>query len=461
MAELTTLIHRITSRYRRRLLAQAAVWAGLTGGFAWLLGARLRGLGVAPLWSAGAPLLLAALGAGWLGLRLQRRWVSPHGAAAYLDRLLGLQQRLTTAAQFAAVSQAPALYPRLLEETQQVFDAKRVRMPRPLNRPALLLVALLLLLFLLPLGRASRPGVKLASRPPQEPPASTTQDDRESGSQQGQGGSSGESSGSSQGAGDSSGGQQSQSSSGRDGQASQGRDASQGKAGGQSQAQSQAEGKSGSSGSQDGRASQAGQQAGAQQAGAQQHQTQQASGSQQNAGARSAAAGQPQPRPGAERGSSEGTAQAGSSGATLSAAQQEALKAEIQELLKEVSGQLKQLETQLASQPNQQPQPNFGTTTDPSLYDAPEPLGGGGSQPLPIQLETDTQATSGQRKGGGVGAPSGEVSGAAPQVRAQEAQLSDQPLAERAASRQPVPPEYRSIFERLQGQAAQPRKESP
>jgi hypothetical protein len=138
------------------------------------------------------------------------------------------------------------------------------------------------------------------------------------------------------------------------------------------------------------------------------------------------------------------------------------LKAEIQQLLKEVSGQLQELQAQLAAAQNQV-HPEAGTTTDPNLYGgsaaAELPRAAGGA--LPIQLQTDEQQAAAQRPGGGVGKPSGTVADDAPQASPEDAQLSGQPLEEPASSRQPVPPEYRSVFERLQRQDAQPSESAP
>jgi hypothetical protein len=124
------------------------------------------------------------------------------------------------------------------------------------------------------------------------------------------------------------------------------------------------------------------------------------------------------------------------------------LKAEIQELLKEVSGELKQLQAQLATAKDKPPL-DAGTSTDPKLYESPMTLDRKGGTVLPIQLQTDTTPIKAQRPGSGVGPPSGEVSGALPQMKAEEAELSDEPLEEPSAPRQMVPPEYRSVFDRL------------
>jgi len=137
------------------------------------------------------------------------------------------------------------------------------------------------------------------------------------------------------------------------------------------------------------------------------------------------------------------------------AGNQDALKADIQQLLKELSGELKDLQAQLASS-SQEPHPEAGTSTDPELYGpraTPEPATG---ESVAIELSTDTQPTQASRRGGGVGQPSGKVSGTGPQVTPEDAQLSETPLEEQPVSRQPVPPEYRRIFDRLHSGSTSP-----
>lgn len=132
----------------------------------------------------------------------------------------------------------------------------------------------------------------------------------------------------------------------------------------------------------------------------------------------------------------------------VSSGDQEALRAQIQELLKEMSGELKQLQAQLAAA-NNLPKPEAGTSTDPDLYESPTALDPATGGPLPIQLQTDATQTKGQRSAGGVGQPSSQAVSAAPQASAEDAELTDEPVEESSASRQPVPPEYRSVFDRL------------
>ena len=124
-------------------------------------------------------------------------------------------------------------------------------------------------------------------------------------------------------------------------------------------------------------------------------------------------------------------------------------------MLKEVSGELKQLEAQLAAAKDQ-PHPDAGSSTDPNLYEAPMALEQPQHTALPIQLTTDTAETEQQRPGGGVGRPSGKAAAATPQAQAEEAQLSEEPLEETSAARQPIPSEYRGVFDRLHRQRQEP-----
>ena len=145
------------------------------------------------------------------------------------------------------------------------------------------------------------------------------------------------------------------------------------------------------------------------------------------------------------------------SGAGQSSVGQDALKADIQQLLKEVSGELKQLQAQMDAS---QHQPQIGTSSDPNLYDAPTPVDTTTGSALPIQLQTDQATTKTPRPGSGVGRPLGEVSAASPQAKAEAAQLSDQPLEETPVPREAVPPEYRPIFDRLHQQTTQPSEKA-
>jgi len=421
------------------------------------------------MWAIGLPAALAAAFTGGLGWWMRRHWLSPRAAAAHLDRVLGLQQRLITAEEFAQAPHRSALYPLLLEDAARQCAPGGVRLPRPFSHTAGMLAVAALLLLLWPrLNPVLPPFVR---QPEPEPPPSQQpappEPDQEADGAQGAG------------------------------EAQPRSDAGQpsGNGGGHQPEQPSAAGQQPSADSAPAAGDEPRRSAGEQQPGAGQ---QAASGQQQTTPQQASDGSRPReqsqqgnrrgesrsdgddsrgtPRPGDH--DSRGTP-AGQSGAqsptkssqaqrAASAQQQaagsgqksqdgrsggstgegEALKAEIQELLKEVSGELKDLQAQLASATDQ-PKPEAGTGTDPNLYEAPMTLEDGGD-PLAIQLPSDTAPTEARRPGGGVGQPSGEVSGAAPQTQAQEAQLSEQPLEEAPASRQPVPEEYRDVFDRLQ-----------
>ena len=141
-------------------------------------------------------------------------------------------------------------------------------------------------------------------------------------------------------------------------------------------------------------------------------------------------------------------------GSDQSAGDQQALKAEIQQLLKDVSGELQQLQSQLAASQDHAPT-TPGTGTDPQLYESPMAIDPSTGRPVPVQLKTDTNSAVSKRQGSGVGTPSGEVSSEAPTVSPQDAQLSDKPLQESATARQTVPFEYRDVFGRLHRRSLQ------
>jgi hypothetical protein len=136
------------------------------------------------------------------------------------------------------------------------------------------------------------------------------------------------------------------------------------------------------------------------------------------------------------------------------------VKADIQQLLKELSGEMQDLQEQLASASQQGP-PRPGTSTDPELYGEELPQVPEGQRSLPVQLEADAAKTQKQRAGGGVGEASGQISSEPPQAAPETASLSEHPLEETPVNRQPVPPVYRRVFERVQAEASQPSEKSP
>lgn len=156
----------------------------------------------------------------------------------------------------------------------------------------------------------------------------------------------------------------------------------------------------------------------------------------------SARAGQPSAQ------TSQGRAAAPRAGGGGQSGGEDVLKAEIQQLLKEVSGELQRLATQLAATSSDTSSP-AGTSTDPNLYESAMPLDGDPQGSLPVQLRTDQVPARAQRPGSGVGAPSGEVARATPQTAPTEAQLAEAPLEEPPVARQTVPREYQSVFDQL------------
>lgn len=134
----------------------------------------------------------------------------------------------------------------------------------------------------------------------------------------------------------------------------------------------------------------------------------------------------------------------------MASANQDALKADIQQMLQELSTELKQLEAQLQEETrHNQPNPAPGTSTDPNLYEQASPLERTSGRALPIQLDVDQPATSSARKGGGIGRPSGQAANATPQQQPEEVALAEQTSEEAGGQRQAIPPEYRPVFERL------------
>ena len=443
-ANFPEVVQRFTARYRLGLLRKAGLLAVLGAGILALLGWRLAQLRLGPWWSVGLPAGLGLAAAAGLAWWLSRHWMSRRGGVRYLDRALDLQQRLITAEEFASATPPPALYPLLVEDASRRCTVVGARFPRPVDRATGALAIILLFLFLWPVrGRvplqqlAQLPQAPLPPQPPDTtpPPAPDRQDQRMDQNQQG-GSSTQQAS-------------QPQSGEGREpSPASEGGQSSDSQSRGSRGEQSQQsdepspqgdEGQERSDRSGAGDARQSGKDADrrpdAERQRAGQDGAQAGAGAQQGSGgdAPSATASlQPQ----------------GAAGVGQSLGNQAALKAEIQELLKEVSGELKQLQAQLAVA-HPETAPDAGTSTDPELYEAPMPIGPDAGAPLPMSLGTDTAETKTPRPGGGVGEPTDAVSSDAPSTPLEEAELSEAPLGERAVGRQVVPPEYRGVFERL------------
>ena len=446
MRDLSLLLQQFTSRYRTALLAKAGVLLTLGLGVMGVLAWRLHAMQLQPTWSLGVPSVLAGGAAVGLAWWVRQRWMTSQEAAAHLDQALGLQQRLLTATEFSAAGETLALYPLLLEDVAHHYTGGGARFPRPFDRTAGMLLLLLILLLLWP--RVGAHPLQLAqlqgrATPPPPSPAEVPPQPQQDEQRRAQSASSQQTPSAGQDSSQPSASDQSSQPQGRGGpqQApkidqgpSQDRRATTGSQG-QNTERSQESGAGSKGGSADSHNASSKQQTGA-------------SGSKASSANRSGDARRSADAP-------TTTQQPGTSGSGSSLGNGEALKAEIQELLKDVSGELKQLQEQLGSNKDQ-PRPEGGTSTDPNLYESPMKLDKAAGGALPIQLNTDEAKINAQRPGGGVGRPSGEVSNALPQTQAEDAQLANEPLEETPALRQPIPPEYRGIFERLRTQPTQP-----
>ena len=484
MSEIPVLLQEVADRYRRALLLKTSLLIVLVLSVLGVIAWRLSTRGLSLLWSVGVSGIVAVSAVGALVWWTHRRWMSPRGTAAYLDQTFDLQQRLITAEEYSRMASPPALYSLLAKEVVERCSTKHPRFPKPLDHTAgLLLVALLLLLFWPwqgmirqqfaehlgrgpgAMGHVSVPRptshVPTAEHPPSSSEASSsTSGQSTSGPQPSSASSAQDQRGTPSGASQSASGNQSsdrgsQSPRSRGGNVSS--STSDGQAGGsQPSLQAQTSERS----SPDGQASRSateGQQATdgrpsndrqGQQSQGQAAASAQRAGSQANASAQEQGAA-PSQRPGAGSGN-------------VSPASQEAMKGEIQRLLKEVSGELQQLQVQLASAQQRQPQPEAGTSSDPELFESPMPEdGSAGTKPVPFVVPTDTVATKTPRPSAGVGRPEGDVSRAGPRMGREDVSLSDQPAEETAPSaRQPIPPEYRGVFDRLHHEGP-PREQSP
>jgi hypothetical protein len=407
-------------RYRKALALRVLLVCALAVACAAVLTQRFCQVGAPTAWKYLPGVSAAGFVIG-LGLWTWKRWRSAAGLAAAqkLDRSLGLKERLLTVVEFSAKQPPPALYPALLQDTQTSVEQIRPRLPKTLSCGAAALAVMLLALLLWPRVHASLRQLAGTQPPPRPQPSS---DRRQPG-------------GSPQAP---SGGGQSQA----HGQTPNQQGSSQQASSSQSQQPSGQESSQGSrSASSEGSQQQAGQQ----------HQSAGQQGGQQQGGQQSGQESSAQSTEGTSDSGSRsadhasGTAQ-GSPQGQGSDAGQEATKAEIRELLKELSGEVKNLKEQLSQQ---QSVPTIGTSTDPQLYGDSQPMDPLGEGNVGMRLQTDAAPVRSPRKNEGVGEASGEVSDQAPQAKAQDAQLSDDPVEEVPLSRQSVPAEYRGVFDRL------------
>jgi len=478
---LSELLQQFSARYHKALITRAALMAGLGSGCCALLAWRLMLLKVQAPASLGVALGLVAALFISLGFWLKHRWMPQKQAAAYLDLHLGLQQRLVTAEEFANTPGRSALYATLVDDLSRQASGKQLKTVRPWNHTSgVLAIALLLLLLWPQLNSVLPPGLRQPELMQQPPKQKVQQDSQQQ--QQQQSGAGQPQSTNNSGQKDNSqkaGSQQSPFNGSQQGASQQNPQSNPGSA---QNPNSQA----GSSGSQSSQQSGTGQkqdspqtaqgsgsqsqanpssgadqnqgstpQNNAQQSAQKQNQQGQSgqqsqSGAQQNTqskqGGQQSGAGQKQNSPEAAQGSgNQGLGQSMGNGAEL--------KADIQKLLKEMSGELKELQGQLDAAKDQ-PRPQAGSGTDPNLYGAAEKLDPLASKnPMPLQLEADQKTTDkAGRPAGGVAKSSGGISGDLPQTQAQPAQLADQPSEEAASSRQPVPVEYRTVFDQLRRQ---------
>jgi len=416
-------IGRLLRLYRRHLVLQTGLPLALGAGCVAAMSWRLWLLGVRP--SSIGGIVLAALAAlGWWQRRaLRRMWAARLHTPLALDRALGLEARLLTAAEFAERPQPPLLYARLMEDPALVRPLSSMRLSPLADRRTIALAVALLLLLLWPwraplLQQLAKPPTPSPTPPPEmpSPPPPPQADQAQSQTAQSQQPS----------------GSQQQQSSGGSGEQLQSPQQSQ---------QQKGDGQSGGSADRGQSPQQQAKDAG-QESGKGQPRPDAGRGQQKQAGRQESAASQQgkagqdnmgQPR----QDSAEGRGQ------------QEALKADIQQTLQQLSAELKQLQTELQQQRADQPTPAPGTSTDPELFEDAsklEPAAGGS---LPIQLDVDTQPASKTRRGGGVGSPSTEAEDAPFQVQPESAQLAESGAEAAASRRQAIPPEYRPVFERL------------
>jgi hypothetical protein len=436
-------LQHFVARYRSALLLKAALLGVLGAAVAGALGWRLTAARPGAAWSVGVPIALALGWVLWLAWRVRRAWISSRSGAAYLDGQLGLQQRLVTAAEFSDRPAPPALYPLLVEDTAgRVTDLER-RLPRPWDRSAGILTALLAILLLWPRAGGLHPQLAALlpapATPPSPQPDGTTPPPPDAPQQpqdrKDQGGGGGTDPNQGQGPDQSRGQNQGQ---------EQGAQAPSSSGGGSQDQSKTGNGERGAGSDRQGKG--AGQQQQAAQSGDSGREGQTGASGQRGESNRQAASGQSQ--------------RGGQGGTSPSPGGQEALKAEIQQLLREVSGELQELQQQLAaSAPQDVAAPGVGT--DPQLYESPMPLDPLRGTQLPIQLPADTVETKTPRPGSGVGEASREVLREGPTAKPEDAQLSDQPLEEPSSDRQAVPPEYRSVFDQLRGTTAPSAEATP
>lgn len=351
MHDAGTIVQRLIARYRRRIALRAS--AGMVAGLACagLLALRLRQAGLPDGRIALFSGAVLALTAAWVWRSIQHGRSRRVSLVADLDRALGMDARLLTAVEFADAPEPPALYPRLLEETAKALPDVQRRLPSVIDRPGAVLAVAALLLLLWP---HAGPRTQLAMTPPAlmppevppitppEPPPQPQQNQQSQQQNQQPQPQQNQQNQQNQQQKNQSGGQQPQPQGG-----SQDKQQKQQQSGEQSKSQDQ-QGK-----------------------GSQQSQQQSSEQSKQSGKDSKSGGGKDGQQADAEQLAKSDKTSASKAGANpgspSDAAAQQALKADIQQLLKEMSSELKQMQAELeAKQSNsKEPSPLAGGATDP------------------------------------------------------------------------------------------------
>lgn len=502
--ELTQSIQRLLGAYRHRLQLRVGL-AGIVGcgcvtALLWRL--WLAGIPRAGLAAVGGLGLLAV--GGWIASRWRRERLASTRLSLDLDRALGLEARLITASELAPESSASALYPVLLEETRQAVAAASSRFPRVMDRwTALLAVVLLMLLWrprpaesLLQLAQHVPPQPQPTEPlpPPQpEPPQPPQSSPQSSPKPQPQQGSSAQRQPRpSQGAQPPQPSKDSSTqaaSSDKEGKEPRGDSRTQNQSGdasphgqpsspkntGDEDHTNQAQRRDRDTSEQDGsRDTPQGRQADSPQtaertskdaasdrreadqrrAGAQTAESSGRKQDQRQGQSQEASAQQGTQRRQAAHASAQGAQQTSGSQSPMDQRAQEALKGDIQQLLKQLSEELQSLQARVDDQRLERSHPTAGTSTDPQLYDDVDlsPQADASRRKLPVQLQVDQQPVATRRPGGGVGDASDEVADESPQQLEENAKLSQEAVEAEAIKRRAIPPEYQPVFDRLSSQ---------
>lgn len=490
MTDLDTFLQKFLMRYQKRLLLQVSVRLIIGCLAIGLFAYKLSQLEVSAYFSMGLPVVIGIAGVFFLCRWISQRWIARNSAPAYLDRTLKLQQRLVTAAEFATDKKQSSLYHLLVEDTTHNLSDVQGHMPRPLDKVAALLAIALFLVWMWPVAFSDLLRIAKQTEDPFPPgqEAPDYSDQREQ---------SNESSSQSQEA-DSSTGQQSGEQSGGDNQSggddfaqnagSQGSDSNSpnspqgnqdnslppGSSGGEQMANQNGQNTQQQQGKSDPPTSNSRNQSAQQQAQGQsaRNTQQRAQAKQQSSSAQSknqsrqqksenksgsaqskqssSSGSQSAQLTQAAKGSGKQQSQGSERSSGLSAAQQQSMKAEIKELLKELSDEMESFQKQLAKAP-ETAHPEAGTSSDPDLYErAMEIERKIQARTLPMTLATDDKESGSKRRASGVGESSEDVLDAAPQMSRENSRLSEESAPVQALERQPIPPVYQGVFDNLE-----------